>query len=200
MRTLQPQSRGPCGHPLLKSSVGVIALSMLAFSLYARGQETGARAPALPAPLCDSLQAPAGNKVAFHVYALGFQIYTWDGTKWVFVAPEATLYADAGHHGAVGRHFAGPTWQSNSGSAVVGVRVTGCTPDPDSIPWLLLVASSSHGPGIFDGVTFIQRVNTLGGKAPTNPGTVAGEQAAVPYTAEYYFYRADPSAAENNEP
>jgi hypothetical protein len=40
-------------------------------------------------------------------------------------------------------------------------------------------------------VTFIQRVNTVGGKAPTVNGVVAGEVARVPYTAEYLFYKAD---------
>jgi len=38
--------------------------------------------------------------------------------------------------------------------------------------------------------TFIQRINTVGGNAPAAPGTVVGEEANVPYTAEYLFYRA----------
>jgi len=38
-------------------------------------------------------------------------------------------------------------------------------------------------------VTQIQRVNTVGGNAPANPGSVTGEEARVPYTAEYFFYR-----------
>jgi len=37
---------------------------------------------------------PAGNKASLHAYALGVQIYQWDVTKWVFVAPAAALYAD----------------------------------------------------------------------------------------------------------
>jgi hypothetical protein len=147
------------------------------------------RAPDLGA--FPNLQVPAGNKVAFHAYAEGVQIYRWDGTKWVFVAPEATLYADAGHHGVIGTHYAGPTWESNSGSKVVGVRVASATVDPDAIPWLLLQAHSTDGPGIFHDVTYIQRVNTVGGKAPTAPGDIVGQEVSVPYTAEYFFYRAD---------
>src|SRR5262249_55311710 len=50
---------------------------------------------------CRNLQVPAGNKVAFHVYAEGVQIYRWNGTSWTFVRPEAVLFADAGHHGVV---------------------------------------------------------------------------------------------------
>jgi hypothetical protein len=33
-------------------------------------------------------------------------------------------------------------------------------------------------------------LRTTGGLAPTGPGSATGEVAAVPYTAEYYFYRA----------
>ena len=36
----------------------------------------------------------------------------------------------------------------------------------------------------------LQPVNTLGGNAPSNTGTTDGQIARVPYTAEYYFYRA----------
>jgi len=136
---------------------------------------------------CPNLHAD-GN-VAFHVYAEGVQIFRWSGTSWVFVAPEALLFADAEGHGVVGTHYAGPTWQSLSGSKVVGAVIERCTPDPAAIPWLLLRAVASDGPGIFRRVTFIQRVNTLGGLAPSDPGDFVGEEARVPYTAAYFFYR-----------
>ena len=64
-----------------------------------------------------------------------------------------------------------------------------CTPDPTAIAWLLLEAALSEGPGIFHKVTFIQRVNTVGGTAPSEPGAFVGEVARVPYTTEYFFYR-----------
>src|SRR5262249_3603356 len=126
-----------------------------------------------------------------HAYAVGVQIYRWDGATWNFVAPEATLYADAGHHGVIATHFVGPTWESVSGSEVVGARVASATPDSTAIPWLLLQAKSTDGPGIFNDVTYIQRVNAVGGKAPTTPGDYVGQEVRVSYTAEYYFYRAD---------
>jgi hypothetical protein len=141
---------------------------------------------------CQNLQVPAGHKVAFHAYAKGVQIYRWDGTSWTFVAPEAGLFADAGYNGAVGSHYAGPTWESNSGSKVVGMVLERCTPNPAAIDWLKLKAVSNQGPGLFHRVTFIQRVNTVGGKAPTHSGNTPGEVARVPYTAEYFFYRAHP--------
>lgn len=149
------------------------------------------QSPTLPSG-CDSLQVPAGNGLAFRTYALGVQVYRWNGTTWAFVEPVATLFADARYHGEVGTHYVGPSWESNSGSKVVAARVpgTGCTPDSNAIPWLLLQKVSTEGPGIFSSVTYIQRVNTTGGTAPTAQGSVIGELEEVPYTAEYYFYRA----------
>ena len=89
----------------------------------------------------------------------------------------------------VGTHYVGPTWESNSGSYVVGSVMERATPDPSAIPWLLLGAVDKDGPGNFDRVTHIQRVNTVGGIIPAQPGHTIGEQARVPYTADYYFYR-----------
>ncbi len=148
------------------------------------------RAPDLPPDICGSLQVPAGNDVAFHAYASGVQVYRWSGAAWVFVEPVANLFADRNYRGQVGTHYAGPTWESNSGSRVVAKRVDGCSPDASAIAWLKLEAVSTEGPGIFDGVTFVQRVNTTGGLAPAAPGSFVGEEARVPYTTEYYFYRA----------
>lgn len=146
----------------------------------------------LPSPLCDSVQVSTDNKLAFRVYALGVQVYSWNGTAWVFVEPTATLFADSRYQGEVGTHYVGPTWESNSGSKVVAARVpgTGCTPDSTAIPWLKLKTVTTEGAGIFSLVTYIQRVNTTGGSPPTTPGSFIGEVKEVPYTAEYYFYRA----------
>ena len=147
--------------------------------------------PNLPAG-CESLQVDEGNGLAFRTYAIGVQVYRWTGSSWVFVEPVATLFADARYTGEVGTHYVGPTWESNSGSKVVAARIPGkgCTPDSSAIPWLILQKVSTEGAGIFSSVTFIQRVNTTGGIAPTAPGTSIGELKEVPYTAEYYFYRA----------
>lgn len=156
------------------------------------------RAPTVPA----SLKVPDGNKVSFHAYAVGVQIYVATsstnsptGFVWTFRAPEAVLYDADGN--VVGMHyaFAGPTrpaWESESGSRVVGARtVPPVTVDSNAIPWLILSAVSTNtvGPGIFARTTFVQRVNTTGGLAPTNLPTRSGQEARVPYTAEYFFYR-----------
>jgi Protein of unknown function (DUF3455) len=164
----------------------VLALLALAF-VAPVGADPGNdnRAPVLEGD-CKKLQVEEGNKVAFQASAVGVQIYAWNGVKWVFVAPSAILYHG---NGVVATHYAGPTWESNSGSTVVGARIDGSTPDPTAIPWLLLKAVETEGPGIFDGITFIQRINTVGGLAPSEPGEFVGEIVEVPYLADYVFYR-----------
>ena len=64
-------------------------------------------------------------------------------------------------------------------------------PDPlrRPIPWLRLQALTAEGPGIFAETTFIQRVHTAGGKAPSTNGSFVGQVARIPYTADYFFYR-----------
>jgi len=168
----------------------LVALALLLLALVAPAKADDYDSPAPDLGGCQKLQVPAGNEVAFHAYAVGVQIYRWNGAKWAFVAPEAVLFADAEHDSVVGIHFAGPTWESVSGSKTVGVVLERCTPDPTAIPWLLLGGVSIGRPGIFDQVSYVQRLNTVGGNAPTDPGTSSGEEARVPYTGEYVFYRA----------
>ena len=150
--------------------------------------------PELPAE-CSSIRVEEGHKLAFHTYARGVQIYKWNAVTntWDFVAPVAGLFAEEGYHGEVGSHYVGPTWESKSGSKVEARRVqgTGCTPDPTAIAWLLLAKFRTDGAGIFSKVSFIQRVNTAGGLPPSTPGGYDGEIKESPYTAEYYFYRAE---------
>jgi len=171
-------------------AIFAIALTVLVSNSFAARPTSDILPPDLPES-CGSIQVEAGNEVAFHAYAIGVQIYRWNGTAWTLFAPAANLYADAGFNGKVGFHYGGPRWESNSGSVVQAARVqgTGCTPEASAIAWLLLKTVSAEGPGIFNNVTFIQRVNTTGGLTPTEPGTTVGEEKRVPYTAEYYFYR-----------
>ena len=137
---------------------------------------------------CGNLAAPAGSTVVFHVYARGVQIYRWSGTSWLLYGPDAVLSADAEGKSTVGTHYVGPTWETSGGSKSVGTVIDRCTADPNAVQWLSLSAKSS-GSGVLNGVTFVQRVNTVGGKAPSTGGTIIGEVISVPYSAEYFFYR-----------
>ena len=146
-----------------------------------------------------NLAIPAGNKLIFHAFAKGVQIYRCTPDKadtnrfsWTFVAPEADLYAHVNDSRRVGRHYAGPTWESTDGSKVVGLKLQQAdSPDPAAIPWLLLRPASDSGAGIFHKLSFIQRVYTKGGKAPATIADRAhsGQEVRVAYTAEYFFYR-----------
>src|SRR5438552_17113761 len=169
--------------PLTLAAMTLLLLASVSPARADQGQDN--RAPDVPA----ALEVPAGNKVEYHAYAIGVQIYRWSGSSWVFQAPEAMLFDADGN--VVGLHYAGPTWESNSGSKVVGARIAGVTVDSTAIPWLLLGAVATDGNGILANTTYIQRVNTVGGKAPATAGTSVGQVASVPYTAEYYFFRAD---------
>lgn len=176
-------------------SIRIVCLTMTMVSLIGTipGQaDQGDRnrpVPELPSPDCDVVNAPAGARLTSHVYAAGVQIYRWTGTAWTFIAPEATLFADPCYEREVGVHYAGPTWAGTDGSTVVGTRLNGCTPTRGALPWLLLGALSSSNHGRFGHVDFIQRLNTIGGNAPSEAGAFVGDEARVPYTAEYYFYR-----------
>jgi len=142
---------------------------------------------------CSSIRVEEGNKLSFHVYARGVQVYRWNGTAWDFVAPVATLFAESNYFGEVGTHYVGPHWESKSGSKVKAARVpgTGCAPDANAIPWIILKTVETSGSGIFSKTTFVLRVNTTGGLPPTAPGSEVNELKEIPYTAEYYFYRAE---------
>jgi len=125
------------------------------------------------------------------VHATGFQVYTWraDGAGkvgWTLKGPEATFDDGAGFKGT---HSAGPTWTAADGSKVVGRKVKERrSPGGDGVPWLVLEAVSHGGAGRLADATFIQRIHTSGGNAPSVDGGKAGDDVRVPYTADYVFY------------
>lgn len=89
----------------------------------------------------------------------------------------------------IGKHYAGPHWESTDGSKIVGtVKERADAPQADAIPWLLLVAKSVGPQGSFSKITSIQRVNTVGGAAPMTACSQAniGTTGRIPYT-DYYF-------------
>ncbi|HEX2826818.1 MAG TPA: DUF3455 domain-containing protein [Burkholderiales bacterium] len=148
--------------------------------------------PDLPA----SIRVPDKLALAQEVPATGVQIYDCAPGKadpakfeWTFRAPEAQLFDTVGR--TIGKHYGGPTWESNAGGKVVAeVKGRDEGPDPNAIPWLLLVTKSASGPGIFGRTQAIQRVNTAGGKPPAAGCSAAdkGKEARVPYKAVYFFY------------
>ena len=129
------------------------------------------------------------------VPAKGVQIYRVPSKKdqagayeWAFVAPEADLFDTNGSK--IGRHYAGPHWESTDGSKIAGmVKANSDAPQADAIPWLLLVTKSVGPQGLFSKITSIQRVNTVGGVAPKTgcSQSTVGTNKRIPYTADYYL-------------
>ena len=192
-KNLRLQCAGRSLGPAVRHIRFAALLALCVAAAFTSRADNDNREPDLP-PACEKLAPSEDNHLIFHVFAVGVQIYRWDGRVWAFVAPEATLYADRDHHAQVGTHFGtptGPAWQSKSGSKVVAQRVEGCTPDAAAIQWLLLRAISRTGPGVFSDVSYVQRVNTAGGLAPATPGATVGDESRVPYTSEYVFYRSN---------
>lgn len=142
------------------------------------------------------------------------------GTAWNPTArPEATLFTDLfGQQFQIITHFqsinANPkpgvtvplsgnaTWQGSlDSSRVWAVKANGIDAgsDPASCPHsgsiqCLLLQSVGNAKGPTGGnllfkTTFIQRLNTNGGAVPTSACAV-GQTQLVPYTADYFFFRA----------
>jgi Protein of unknown function (DUF3455) len=127
------------------------------------------------------------------VYAKGDQIYSCKSDAgqftWTLKAPDARLFDKDGS--AFGKHFAGPSWQANDGSLVVGKAIANApSPDPDSIPWLLVTIVSHDGDGMLSRATIVQRLNTKGGNAPASgcDASHVAQEIRVPYSADYRFY------------
>jgi len=168
----------------------------------------------VPPPMPPGLEVPTGNKLFLAGHATGTQQYMclFNGTSfaWTFFGPQATLFDGDGKQTMT--HFLSPnpvetgaaraTWQHSQDSSIVWAAPITSTMDPafvapGAIPWLLLeVKDTQAGPDGGDKMTkttFVQRLSTAGGIAPTS-GCAAqadiGKKALVPYTTDYFFYKA----------
>ena len=170
------------------------------------GAETGAGQPngnadfSICAPIPDILNVPDGNKLVLQTFAKGFQIYQVkrkatdpNAFEWVNIAPSATLYAKPDFVNPLIDHFAGPSWRfikgPEKGETVVAKRSQGVTKDVTAIQWLLLEAVDSLSTPN-NKITYVQRICTVGGLAPTTVPNEAnlGALDSIPYTASYLFY------------
>lgn len=167
----------------------------------------------IPPPVPANIQVPAGHRAFLKAHAFGTQDYicllSGSGFTWTFFGPQATLFND--HDKQAITHFLSPnpfesdtprvTWQHSRDTSTVWGKVSASSSDPtfvepDAIPWLLVqVAGAQDGPTgghKLTPTTFIQRLNTSGGVAPSTGCSVptdVGNKALVPYTADYFFYK-----------
>ena len=163
-----------------------------------------------PPPVPSGPRVPHGNDAFLEGHGVGTQNYiclpSGSDFVWMLFTPQATLFDDAGSQFIT--HFFSPnpiengtiraTWESSHDTSTVWAQLfrPAVTVSQDAIPWLLLqVVGAKAGPTGGDDLTattFIQRLNTTGGVAPSigcAASTDVGKKAFVPYTADYFFYR-----------
>jgi hypothetical protein len=168
--------------------IGIVILGTLSWLAAANAQKEP------PPDVPKAIQAPPREEVILLAHAVGSQIYACqagpDGKFiWILKAPAAELMDRKDK--VIGSHSAGPTWKLKDGSEVTGKAAAHVdSPDPDSIPWLLVNAVAHSGSGLLTNVTTIQRVHTHGGKAPAQGCDESHRDAETKssYTADYYFY------------
>jgi hypothetical protein len=175
-----------------------------------------------PPPVPANIEVPEGNVVFLVGHATGTQNYSClpcdpskpgcaNGVAFALFTPQATLFN--GQVEQVTTHFFSPnpfengviraTWQHSRDTSTVWGRVDGSSTDtrfvkPGSIAWLLVnvkdigaLAGPTGGDKLVK-TTFIQRLNTAGGLAPStgcSSQADIGRQAFVPYKADYFFYK-----------
>ncbi len=164
-----------------------------------------------PPPVSPALQPPVGNEAFLKGHAIGTQTYIClsfgTATVWTLIGPQATLFGD--NDKQIMTHFRSPNplengtprlmWQDSDDTSAVWTVPRAIVASPNgAISWQLLsVVGAENGPTGGDdklaATTFIQRLNTLGGVAPSTgcagPGDVPKE-VFVPYEADYFFYKA----------
>lgn len=198
-------------------AAGFIALTLASSVGFGQSAITGT--VTVP-PVPSDLQPEAGNVAFLEGHATGTQNYVClpspTGFAWTFFAPQATLFANIKWiprdiQQQIVTHFLSPnpfenglpraTWQGSFDTSAVWGKVTHSSTDPNfvaagAIPWLLVdVVGAQRGPtegAILTPATFIQRLNTHGGVAPSagcSESANVGATALVPYTADYFFYK-----------
>jgi hypothetical protein len=142
----------------------------------------------------DAIRARSSEEVVLVAHASGAQIYVCQSSTdgkftWTLKAPEAELMDRKDK--VIGSHSAGPTWKLKDSSEVTGKAAAHVdSPDPDSIPWLLVTVVGHSGKGQLANVTTIQRLHTHGGRPPAGGCDESHRDAETKssYTADYYFY------------
>jgi hypothetical protein len=202
------------------TALGLVVTSTLlrAAQIESQSQAFHAENIAVPPLPPDLEEVPPPNEVAFVGHAIGTQNYvclpSGSGVAWTLFTPQATLFRKHGQQ--LTTHFFSPNpnpednrtvraaWQHSRDSSTVWGRVTDMSVDshfvaPGAIPWLTAeTAGVQKGPAggdLMTEITFIQRLNTVGGSAPATGCSVAtdvGKKAFVPYRADYFFYE-DPT-------
>ena len=166
----------------------------------------------------DNLKVDKGSEVFLVGHATGTQNYECQpigaGFGYVLFTPEATLFND--HFDQLITHFFSvnpdpddngairATWEDSRDTSTIWAKAIAQadhSTDPTfveqgAVAWVLLeVVGHMDGPTggdrLSDETTFVQRLNTHGGVAPSTgcaSSADIGTKAFVPYRADYFFY------------
>jgi hypothetical protein len=170
--------------------VGAALLVSLLFPTVSSGDPASPEVP-------KDIAVPPGHKLVVKMEARGVQIYKAVEAKpgqleWTFEAPLADLFDGKGDK--AGYHYEGPSWEATDGSKVLidKAEKVKSAPAPNAredIPWLLIKVKAEEGKaGSLSPAVYVQRVQTVGGKAPMAAPQRAGTKIGVAYKAVYYFY------------
>jgi hypothetical protein len=168
-----------------------------------------------PPPVPGNIQVPAGNRLFLQGHAVGTQDYiclpsatSTTGFAWIQFGPQATLFDDDNRQ--IITHFLSvnpddglprATWQHSRDTSSVWAQAIATSTDaafvaPGAIPWLLLQwVGRQDGPTGGDTLaetTYIQRLNTYAGVAPSTGCAVSadvGKKSLVAYEADYFFFK-----------
>lgn len=212
-RYLKPEFFRTIGR-LSVTSMILAAAAALAFTI-SSPQPAYADDVITPPPVPANIQVPAGNVPYLVGHAAGTQNYvclpSGDTFRYTLFTPQATLFNDDMEE--IMTHYFGPNpdeggtiraaWQHSQDTSTVWGQVMPGNSSTDSryvapgaIAWLLVtIVGDQAGPTGGDKLTqttYIQRVNTSGGVAPSTGCSSAsniGSQAFVPYTIGHKLRR-----------
>lgn len=172
----------------------VAGLALLAFQHGAIAQTDSAQ-KGLPA----LIQVATGNTLVLETKASGTIEYQCSKEKdplttykWIMAGPKAELTKGSGEK--VGDYSGPPArWSHIDGSFVTGSQVAVSPNGSNNIPLQLVKADVSGGLGALTAISYVQRVNTKGGVAPSKKCSAdnEGEKTEVAYSAEYRFWKAN---------
>ncbi|HYA66393.1 MAG TPA: DUF3455 domain-containing protein, partial [Burkholderiaceae bacterium] len=138
------------------------------------------------------LRSPPTAMEVLRLEGKGSQVFRCEsqpaGLRWTYRLPEAELRDTKGQ--LVMRHGVNLSFEHVDGSRLVGEIVDHVpSPSGESLPWLLLKARG-FGEGALEGISYVQRINTVGGMPPSScePGQL-NQVLRVPFSAEFVFFR-----------
>ena len=149
-----------------------------------------------PPPLPTAVRVPAGHRHALTLRSTGTLNYECrprpgmsGAYGWVLDAPDAALLHWSGLR--VGRYYAGPTAAYRDGSSVT-LKLIGSSPDEaGKLPIQLYQAVRRGGQGELSDVTYVLRLNAIGGEPDTACSVrEVGSGAKTGFSADFLFYRA----------